>query len=78
MSTTEQLGSGKRQRSFLESIPDPTANWGRSQYLLWMFVGLMLGAALLAQSTTFEYDFSKIYDRLTVPECEPGAEGCTS
>ena len=76
MTTTEQIGSGKRQRSFLESIPDPTENWGWSQLFLWLFVGFMLGGAVLAQSTAFEYDFSRIFDRLTLPECEAGTVGC--
>ncbi len=76
MSTTEQLGSGKRQRSILESIPDPTINWGWSQLFLWLFVGFMLGAATVAQTTSFEYDFSRIYDRFTVPECDPANANC--
>ncbi len=76
MSTTEQLGSGKRHRSFLEAIPDPTAHWGRSQFMLWLFIGLMLGGAFVAQTTSFEYDFSQIIDRFTVPECDPAAGNC--
>ncbi len=76
MSTTEHLGSGKRQRSLIESIPDPTAGWGKSQFMLWMFVGLVLGAAVAAQSTTFEYDFSRIYDYFSVPDCDEDPSNC--
>ncbi len=76
MSTTEQLGSRKRQRSILESIPDPTAHWGWSQLFLWLLIGAMLGAAFVAQTTSFEYDFSRFFDLFSVPECDPATANC--
>lgn len=74
MSTTEQLGSERPHHSIFESIPDPTTNWRRSHYLLWFFVGALLGLTMLVQSSAVEYDFSRIFDRFSVPECSSTGE----
>lgn len=57
-----------------ESIPDPTTNWRRSHYALWLFVGALLGLTMLIQSSAIEYDFSHIFDRFAVPECSSTGE----
>ncbi len=76
MTSTKHVHTARRRRTFLEAIPDPTQNWGWSQLFLWLFIGALLGSAFVAQTTSFEYDFSHIFDRFSVPECDPATANC--